>query len=70
MNITIKQEMTHVDIKTEVEDDNFENYTDVPIKVEIQTGENDFNCSKSYLKDNEEDSESTSYLDKSIDNLI
>ena len=41
MNVKIKQEMTHVDIKTEGEDDNFKNYAEVPIKVEIQTEEND-----------------------------
>ena len=38
----IDQVITHVDIKTEVVDDNFENYIEVPIKVEIQTEENDF----------------------------
>ena len=33
----IKQQMTHVDIKTEVEDVNFEKYAEVPLKVDIKT---------------------------------
>ena len=38
----IKQEITQVDIKTEVEDDIFENFSEVPLKVEIKTEKNDF----------------------------
>ena len=47
----IKQEITHVDIKKEVEDDdNFENYTEDFLKVEIKTEEND--SIKKELEDN------------------
>ena len=38
----IKQEITLVDIKKEVEDGNFENLSEDPLKVEIKTEENDF----------------------------